>query len=391
VKLFSCQKCSQVLFFENTVCTNCGQPVAFSVEANALVATPRDEAKAAQPFEVKLPKGKSALFSRCKNFVDHDACNWLVAAADHDPYCRSCRLTEELPDLNDAQDKAAWLEIERAKRRMLYSLYAMKLPVVSKAEDPLNGMQFRFLRGTQEKPVMTGHDEGIITLNIAEANDSFRENMREMMGEAYRTVLGHLRHEIGHYYWDRLVRGRPSLGPCRALFGDESVSYEESLKRHYEQGPPANWRESYISSYATMHPWEDWAETWAHYMHMTDTLETAKAHGLTVRVPGQKRGSKVATDALAFTDFEALSNGWHGVILALNDLNRSMGVKDVYPFVLSPVVHRKIGFVHALVQGGDRAVAHHAKPAAKPSRSLSSLLPGWLRSPEAHSASTSTR
>jgi hypothetical protein len=391
VKLFSCQQCSQVLFFENTVCTECGQPVAYSVEAQALVGLPRDETKAAQPFKVKLPKGKSALFSKCKNFIEHDACNWLVAAADHDPYCRSCRLTEEIPNLNDAGDKTAWLEIERAKRRMLYSLYAMKLPVVSKAEDPVNGVRFRFLRGTPEKPVMTGHDEGIITLNIAEANDAFRENMREMMGEAYRTVLGHLRHEIGHYYWDRLVRDRKSLAPYRELFGDESASYEEALKRHYEQGPPENWRESFISSYATMHPWEDWAETWAHYMHMTDTLETAKAHGLTVRIPGKKHGSKVTTHALAFSDFEGLSKGWHGVILALNDLNRSMGVKDVYPFILSPLVQKKIQFVHALIQGGDRAVAQSDAAEVKPRRSLSSHLLPWRRSPAAPTASSTAR
>ena len=133
---------------------------------------------------------------------------------------------------------------------------------------------------------MTGHDEGIITLNIAEADSAFRENMREKMGEAYRTVLGHLRHEIGHYYWDRLIRNSNLLGAFRELFGDDTLDYEQAVQRHYEQGAPANWSDSYISAYATMHPWEDWAETWAHYLHMVDTLETAKSHGLSLRVPG---------------------------------------------------------------------------------------------------------
>jgi hypothetical protein len=137
--------------------------------------------------------------------------------------------------------------------------------------------------------------------------------------------------------------------PFRELFGDERQSYDDAVKRHYDQGAPANWAESFISSYATMHPWEDWAETWAHYLHMVDTLETAKSHGLTVRVPGKRSGAKVSTDALAFRDFDSLSSGWHAVTLALNNLNRSMGMKDVYPFVLSLPVQDKLRFVHRVI------------------------------------------
>jgi hypothetical protein len=175
--------------------------------------------------------------------------------------------------------------------------------------------------------------------------------MREKMGEGYRTVLGHLRHEIGHYYWDVLVAPGPLLDPCRALFGDERQSYEDAIARHYDQGPPAAWGESFISAYATMHPWEDWAETWAHYLHMVDTLETAKSHGLAVRAPAAERsGERIATERLAFFDFESLSTGWNALTLALNSLNRSMGMKDAYPFVLSPKVLDKLRFVHELVQ-----------------------------------------
>jgi hypothetical protein len=388
VRLFSCQKCDQVLFFENTVCTSCGQSVGFCVEAAALVSLPKHLAGASnapsnpdRSFKVVPPHSKSGRYTRCKNWVEHGACNWLVNAADRQEYCRSCRLTEPNPALASAENRNAWLEIERAKRRLLFSLFTLKLTALPKAADPKDGLSFRFQRGTDEKPVMTGHDEGLITLNIAEAEGAFRENMREMMGEAYRTVLGHLRHESGHYYWNLLVRGQPALSECRRLFGNDELSYQEALDRHYKNGAPADWRSSYISEYATMHPWEDWAETWAHYLHMVDTLQTAKSHGLTVRVPGRKAGRTVATDALAFRDYESLSTSWSAVTLALNDMNRSMGMKDVYPFVLSPAVHEKLRFVHGLILAAAPALAARQQREARLAaerRSLASWF-GWLR------------
>jgi hypothetical protein len=350
VKLFSCPRCARVLFFENTVCTNCGQNVGYSVEAQALVAVPADPRKAKGAFSASAPGAGSARYVQCKNYAEQDTCNWLVLASDRQPYCRSCRLTEVVPELSDPDNRAALLKIERAKRRLLYTLFALKLPVVSKREDSTGGLRFDFLRGTDEKPVMTGHDEGVITLNIAEADAAFRENMREKMGEGYRTLLGHLRHESGHYYWNVLIRSSPALSQFRERFGRDDQSYEEAIRRHYEQGAPANWQESFISEYATMHPWEDWAETWAHYLHMIDTLETAKNHGLTVRMVGKKSARTVATDALAFSDYESLSTGWHAVTVALNDLNRSMGMQDVYPFVVSSAVHEKLRFVHELIR-----------------------------------------
>ncbi|HTV22276.1 MAG TPA: putative zinc-binding metallopeptidase [Polyangiaceae bacterium] len=367
MRLFSCPQCDRVLFFENTVCTHCGQHVGYSVEARALVAVPTDAEKARKPFTAPAPGARSTRYLKCKNFSELDSCNWLVCTADESPYCRSCRLTEMIPDLGDPKNRAALLEIERAKRRLIYTLLALKLPVVSKQDDPEGGLRFDFLRGTEDKPVMTGHDEGLITLNVAEAEAAFRENMREKMGEGYRTLLGHLRHEIGHYYWNRLIRDTPALAECRALFGDDEQSYEAAIERHYGEGPPANWSERFVSAYATMHPWEDWAETWAHYLHMVDTLETAKNHGLSLRVPGsrQRANATVATDALAFRDYDSLSRAWHAVTLALNDLNRSMGVKDAYPFVLSPAVHDKLRFIHDVIR---RSAA----------RSSGSWL-GWLR------------
>lgn len=349
MRLFDCDNCRQLLFFENTRCTACGESIGYAVEAATLVSLKGGTGQASDSYEVHTPTGTQR-FVKCKNFLEHDACNWLVLASEDQPYCRSCRLTEVIPDLSEAANRTAWLEMEAAKRRLIYTLYALNLPVLSKPESPREGLAFRFLRSTDEQKVMTGHADGIVTLNIAEADASFRENMREKLGEAYRTVLGHLRHESGHYYWDRIVRDSEALEPFRRLYGDERESYESAVQRHYDQGPRQNWSESFISAYATMHPWEDWAETWAHYMHMVDTLETAKSHGLAVRIPGpEAERAHVATDTLAFVDFENLMAGWHAVTIALNNLNRSMGVKDVYPFVLSPFVQDKLRFVHELI------------------------------------------
>jgi hypothetical protein len=353
VRLFSCESCRGVLFFENSRCTSCNRPVGYAPEAAKLVPLPESEPAPAAgvTVEVGMPGGKREKFSKCKNFSEHDTCNWLVRTAENQPYCRSCRLTEVIPDLTDAKNQQAWAEVESAKRRLLYTLHALRLPLLGKAENAQAGLSFRFMAGTPEAPVTTGHADGLITLNVAEADAAYRENMREKLGEAYRTVLGHLRHEIGHYYWDRLVRDGGRIEACRALFGDESASYEEAIQRHYGEGPPGDWADTFISAYATMHPWEDWAETWAHYLHMLDTLETAKSHGLTVRIPGQTDGSaRVATDELRSNDFEGLMAGWQAVTVALNSLSRSMGMKDVYPFVLSQPVRDKLRFVHDLVE-----------------------------------------
>ena len=352
MKLFSCDNCQQVLFFENSRCMSCGMNVGYCVEL-AKIVTLQHQTGSTQGavYEVFFPSQGVRHYRQCKNGRDHDACNWLVPAEQNQPFCNSCRLTEVAPDLTDTNNRIAWAGIEAAKRRLLYTLYALKLPLSSRQEWPNEGVAFHFLRSTNDEPVMTGHDEGIITLNIAEADSAFRENMREKMGEAYRTVLGHLRHEIGHYYWDRLIRNSASLNEFRQLFGDDTLDYDQAVQRHYEQGAPANWWESYISAYATMHPWEDWAETWAHYLHMVDTLETAKSHGLSLRVPtAEQYGEQISTDAVTFRDFVSLTSNWNAVTLALNSLNRSMGMKDAYPFVLSPKVLEKLRFVHEIIQ-----------------------------------------
>jgi len=341
MKLFRCDACQQSLYFENSQCMSCGAAVAYHPEREQLAT---------------LKPGDRP----CRN-AGYGACNWLVTAGPAAEYCDSCALSSVIPDLSDAGNLQAWRTIEAAKRRLLYALYALKLPVVDRTVQPEGGLSFRFIKGTPDEPVMTGHDDGVVTINIDEADSAFRENMREKMGEAYRTVLGHLRHEIGHYYWDRLIRDGGRLDDFRRLFGDERHSYEDAIARHYESGAPADWADRYISAYASMHPWEDWAETWAHYLHMVDTLETAKSHGLAVSAPAaDKPGERIVTDRLAFYDFDALATGWNAVTLALNSLNRSMGMKDAYPFVLTAKVLDKLRFVHELIRGPRAGRLEHA-------------------------------
>ena len=71
-------------------------------------------------------------------------------------------------------------------------------------------------------------------------------------------------------------------------------------------------------------------------------------------------GERIATDRLPLFDFDALTTGWNAVTLALNSLNRSMGMKDAYPFVLTAPVLDKLRFVHKLVQAPVLSEVHAA-------------------------------
>ena len=201
-------------------------------------------------------------------------------------------------------------------------------------------------------PVLTGHANGVITLNIVEADDAQREARRLAMHEPYRTLLGHFRHELGHYYWERLIEDTPHLAAFRSLFGDEREDYGQALQHHYDAGPPADWRERFISAYASAHPWEDWAECWAHTMHMVSTLDTAA--NLKLAVIGVDAKREIGADAYRCTDFEALLDTWYPLTEALNALNRSMGLNDPYPFVVNGPTTEKLAFIHAVIRGADR-------------------------------------
>jgi len=106
-----------------------------------------------------------------------------------------------------------------------------------------------------------------------------------------------------------------------------------------------------VSAYASAHPWEDWAETWAHYLHMIDTLETAATCGVSLK-PNRRDEpalARVPEAVTANSSFDGLLASWFPVTYLLNNLNRGMGLADAYPFVLAPPAIEKLRFVHDLV------------------------------------------
>jgi hypothetical protein len=360
MKIFSCSTCAQVIFFENVRCTRCGSALAYLPDLAMMGALTQGDGY----LTSTLPVAKGRRYRLCQNSIDHGVCNWAVPVGEESPYCRGCRLNAIIPDLSHPGALTAWGRIEHAKKRLLYTLLQLGLPVDGRQDKP-GGLVFSF-KESAGSPVLTGHDGGHITLNIAEADNPGRERLREQLGETYRTLLGHFRHEIGHYYWDVLIRDSEDLPAFRELFGDDTLDYAEALDRHYKQGPPVDWPLSFVSSYATMHPWEDWAETWAHYLHIVDTLGTARSYGMALRPEAmglRKTPGDLSLTArrLDFDDFEDLIAGWVPLTLALNSLNRGMGLADLYPFVLSDGAMRKLRFVHDVIE---RANASSAKGAS---------------------------
>ncbi len=355
MKLFECQNCGQLLYFDNTHCERCGCLLGFIAEKSMLSAL---SATGENTWHALAAPGD--VFRFCANSA-YDACNWLVAAESGDAFCRACRLNRTIPDLDVSANLMLWQRLEAAKHRLVYGLLRLGLPLISKHDDPEKGLAFDFLAGSgptfREGPqVITGHAQGLITIDIAEADDVERERHRRDMAESYRTLLGHFRHEIGHHYWERLVRGGVWQEAFRETFGDERADYAASLAEHYSEGPPADWRQDFVSGYASAHPWEDFAETWAHYMHIVDTLETAAAFGLTIHAGIAAEAPlemEIAFDPYRHTEFDALMAAWMPLTSAVNSLNHSMGQPDLYPFVLAPRVMGKLRFVHGLVHGAD--------------------------------------
>ena len=363
--------CGYPVFFRNYLCLHCGRALGYQPDqATVLALEPTDEDGVWQL--AGAPAGAS-VYRRCTNFDLPPQCNWIIAVVDGEQptLCRCCRLNRMVPDQSIAANAPLWHKVELAKRRLVSSLIAMGLPVASRVgEDPQRGLAFDLLADVEPTPVSTGHHQGIITININEADDAAREAIRSALDEPYRTLLGHVRHESGHYYWSRLLEGSHWHEPFRALFGDERQDYGAALQRHYANGPEPDWADTCVSAYASAHPWEDWAETWAHYLHMVDTLDTAMASGMhgehanllkdpfgeevLYRMEGESDGTSDQVD-YAFLNF---FNAWAGLTSVLNEFSLGMGLPDFYPFVLSQRAITKLHFVHRFIQ------AHNSNAAA---------------------------
>jgi hypothetical protein len=346
MKTFHCSYCQNLVFFENVRCLNCQHELAFLPEQMRMAAL--------EPGPQGLWHFAGHDYKLCANNLNHQICNWALPIEDSEALCRSCRLTHTIPNLRQPGSRQAWHKLEIAKRRLLYTLLSVGLELSRKTAADPNGVEFEFLKDSTEpngdlSRVLTGHDNGLITINVAEADDVYREQQRARQNEPYRTLLGHFRHEIGHYYWDRLILDKPRQNEFRQLFGDERADYQTALDRHYQSGPPLNWENDFISAYASTHPWEDWAEVWAHVMHMIDALETAESVGVSIR-PQRADEPAFEIAGTRFTpgvaDFADMISAWLPLTYALNNFTRGLGLADGYPFVLCDRVVSKLRFVY---------------------------------------------
>jgi hypothetical protein len=330
MKRFECS-CGQAVFFHNSSCTRCGVQLGFDPASLTPIAL--------QGEGDELRDDAGERYRTCRNTRDYGNCNWLVAAEDTDDYCVACRLNRTIPNLANPTYREYWNLIEDAKRRLVYALLGLHLPVLSQTRGWPHGLAFDFIEDhPHNQPadrVLTQHANGVITINVAEADEVMRTMSRRQMNERYRTLLGRFRHESAHYYFDHLLQDPMQRTAFRILFGDEHQDYARALADYYASGPPPDWEARHISAYAAAHPAEDWAETWAHYLHMHDCLETAVAHRLV-----EPSGST----------FDDLLSQWQEFSVALNELNRSIGLSDAYPFVISPPVAGKLRFVHELLR-----------------------------------------
>ena len=341
MRLYTCT-CGNRLFFDNTQCTSCGRQTGWCQTCKAVTAMEPegDHLRCLGPLG---SDGCGAQVVPCRNYAEEQVCNRTVPLGG-DAYCDCCALNETVPDMSVEGNRARWARLEAAKRRLIYALERLGLPFGAETTPPLS---FAFMgdplddglwrKAGEAERVYTGHAEGLITINIREADPAEREQIRVDMNEAHRTLIGHFRHEVGHYYWDVLVRGQCE-DQFKALFGDhENPTYGAALERHYAKGAPKGWEEHYISAYATMHPWEDWAETWALYLDIAAVLDTAEELGL---IPMQQEPTSV----------DAMLRRYRTLGLVLNELNREMGLLDFAPAVITPAVAGKLEFIDLVVR-----------------------------------------
>ncbi len=346
MRSFVC-RCGNPLFFENTKCLQCQTPAGYDPVKQAMVSV--------------VPGGP---VQYCANGLTYSLCNWVVPAAAPAPsLCPSCALNRTIPDLAQARNRGLWASTEAAKRRLLYTLSRLGLQPGSKQADPRDGLAFDLVSTITSPGVTMGHLNGVITVNLEEADDTYRQINRQQLGESSRTLLGHFRHEFGHFIWSqrlsRLDWGHPQRIAFRELFGNEWLDYASALTSYYQKPLKPGWEQNYISAYSSAHPWEDWAETWAHYLQIVDALETFEAQGLTVdrvvmpwvRVPDEAGTLPASLPQSPSGDSEFLGwlERWVRLSIVLNEVSASIGAPSLYPFTISAGVAKKLRLVHHLV------------------------------------------
>jgi hypothetical protein len=332
MRRWSCAKCGSSVGFESSQCWHCHSQLGYVPDEIAIVVLEP------QPDGVSFRSGEQHVW-RCLNAAW--GCNWVIPARTADEWCRACRLTRGRPDDGRPNAVAAWASAEAAKRRLVHQLDCLGLAVEALTPDQSNGLMFDFVQ-LDDDAVTTGYGEGVVTLDLAEVGDEHRERIRRQLDEPFRTVIGHLRHEVGHHYFQRLIGQSDDLDQFRVLFGDERTSYPEALADHY--AAPATWdAEHFVTAYAMVHPIEDWAETFAHYLHIGDAIETASAYGLGVD------GTTLTAETERATGFRAVLRHWQRLADALAAVADGLGTPPPYPFQLSTQVERKLEFVDTQV------------------------------------------
>lgn len=323
MKIFSCPGCAGRLFFDNLSCA-CGREVAFDPEAGRFVS----EA------------------STCSNRAPI-MCNWV--APEGGGLCESCVTTRIHPDLAVPGNGLLWAKAEQAKRRALAGL--RRWGWFGDADDGPRP-EFHMLSeatASGSVDVTMGHAAGVVTIDLAESDAAEQVRRREQLGEPYRTMVGHFRHEIAHFLFERLAASGAFTSGFRALFGDERADYGAALRRHYEAGPPEGWERNCISAYASAHPHEDWAESAAHMLHLVDMVDSFAAADLS-----SATFSKPGHDAYAEVDASRLLAAALEIGVALNHVNRALGVDDLYPFVTPDKVLEKLAFAQAWLKRDGR-------------------------------------
>ena len=341
MKLLNC-RCGQSVFCDNMLCVHCGRSLGFDAFSNTMHSL--------DPLgDGRYSNEAGEIFRLCNNREQYEVCNGLVPESNGGPegsestpepngdtgnLCRCCSLNRALPNLQRIENILLWSRLERAKRRLISGLTHLELSPYAPTSRGWEQMKFEFLEDKRshsdalESFVSTGHKDGVITINVLEADDVQRVQQQQIMGERYRTVLGHFRHEAGHFYYQRLIGDGEEF---KKLFGDPLDSYEDALARYYDKGPPMDWDAHWISAYASSHPLEDWAECFAHYLHINDCLETAYSHGMAPSTVEMEMDWRLTV--------------WNELAISINEISRSLGVRDAYPFSISSGVRQKLEFV----------------------------------------------
>lgn len=335
MRRFSCF-CGASVGFEHTQCNLCGARLAYDVNKQRM----RSLSEFGDQWRCL---DNSELRNFCVNGNQYGVCNWLAEPECEHGFCFACGFNRTIPNQSLAGNQQRWHVLERAKKRLFVTLLQLDLPLQNGWRAPDKGLLLDFIEDQRSQPdhypetfVSTGYAAGVITINTLEADDIQRMAVRRAMNEPYRTVLGHMRHESGHYYWGWVLQHADLVKEVERLFGNMQGHYDEAIDAYYKNGAKANWQNRYISAYASAHPVEDWAETWGHYLHIYDALDTAYAHGQISQCPGE------------LTMAQRLQH-WCDISVVLNELNRSIGLDDAYPFLIGPVVQDKLALIDKVV------------------------------------------